>query len=454
MDGLTHALGEFVAGIELAAIPAPALDTVKRGAIDCLGVMLAGRDEPAARILRGFVRPGRARGEARVLLDRGRARAEDAALVNASAAHALDYDDTGLAGHPSAVLVPAVLAEGERTGAGGGDLVAAYVAGYETWAELLGRDEDRHHVKGWHPSAVFGCLAAAAAAARLARLDAAQAAHALGIAASMAAGVVSNFGSMTKPVQVGRAAQSGIVAARLAAAGLGAAHDALEHRAGLLQAVSPAGRVRLDGELAAGREWHILRQGLNVKRYPVCYALHRAIDAVLELAARHDLRPEAVSEVEVRIGRAQAGMLRHSRPRSALEAKFSAEFAMACALIARRVGLAELRDRFVRSAPVQALLARVRVTPLDEVDAEEALFAPADSVVLRLAGGATLESAPVRRALGHAHNPIGLDALRAKFDDCAAAALAPEARAALFERLLRLDSLPGAAALYGPAARP
>jgi 2-methylcitrate dehydratase PrpD len=327
-------------------------------------------------------------------------------------------------------------------------MIAAYVAGFELWAELISRDADRHHAKGWHPTAVFGPVAAAAAASRLARMDPARIAHALGIAASMSAGLVANFGTMVKPFQAGRAAQSGILAARLAAAGMTAAPDALEHRGGLMMALSPQGRVRLEGEIAAGRDWHILREGLNVKRYPVCYALHRSIDAALELAQRHDLAPDKVSAVEVRIGKLQAAILRHSRPQNALDAKFSAEFAMAAALAARRVGLAELSDPFVRSPAVQALMPKVRVATTEEFDPQERLFAPHDSVSVTLAGGKVLESGPVRHAKGHARNPIGLDELRAKFDDCAGAALGKPQRDALFERLLRLESLPGVAALY------
>jgi 2-methylcitrate dehydratase PrpD len=452
MPGFTERLAEFVAGVSFDALPEEAVDIVKRGAIDCLGVLLAGRDEPVVGIVRAATSAQPGPGEARLLVDRGWASAGDAALVNATAAHALDYDDTGLDGHPSAVLVPAILAEGERLRASGKDLVAAYAAGYETWAELIGRDADKHHARGWHPSAVFGTLAAAAAGARLARLDAGRTAHALGAAASMAAGLTANFGSMTKPFQLGRAAQSGLIAAQLAARGLTAAPDALEHPGGFLAAFSPAGRTRLDAEIAAGRDWRLARQGLNFKRYPVCYALHRAIDALLDLLAKRPVRAAEVARVELSIGRLQAQMLRHSRPQTALDAKFSAEFAAAAAIVAGRVGLAELCDEFVRSPAVQALLPKVTISTSDERDPEDPLFSPADSVRVTLADGSVLASEPVRRARGHARNPSALDELRAKFDDCAAFALSAQGRGALFERLLRLETLPETAALYADLA--
>jgi 2-methylcitrate dehydratase PrpD len=447
MPGLTRRLADFIAGLAFDRLPNAAVETAKRGAIDCIGVMFAGRDEPVAKLATGLAAPA-AKGEARVAFDRGFARSPDAALANGTAGHALDYDDVALDGHPSVVLVPAILAEGERLGAGGRDLIAAYVAGYEAWGELVDRDEDQHHGKGWHPTAVFGTVAAAAAAARLARLDPARTVNALGIAASMAAGLVANFGSMTKPFQAGRASQSGIVAARLAARGMTAAPDALEHPSGFLRAFSPAGRVRVDGELAAGRDWHIVRQSPNVKRYPVCYCVHRIIDGALALRGRRPLAPEEVAEIDVSVGRVQSTPLREHRPRTALQAKFSAEFAMAAVIVAGRVGMSELTDEFVNRAAVQALLPKVRVRLTDESDPEDPLFASFDEVRIKLADGSVLASERVRYARGHARNPIGLDDLHAKFRDCVGSALSPEAAARLFERLSRLEAQPSVAALY------
>lgn len=415
--GLTQALGHFVARFDAAALPACAAPLVRRGLADTWGVLCAGRDEPVVGHALAMATTGPA-GEADVLAGRARASAPDAALVNATAAHALDYDDTGLDGHPSVVLAPAVLAEAEALGRNWRELRAAYVAGYETWAELLARDADKHHGKGWHPTAVFGTVAAAAAGARLRGLDGPTTAHALGIAASMAAGLVANFGSMTKPLQVGLAARNGLLAARLAARGLTASPDALESPRGFLAALSPMGRVDRDRPLSAGAPWQIERQGLNVKRYPVCYALHRAVDAALTL---HPQLPDGGAEVErieVTLGRLQAAMLRAPRPTTALDAKFSAEFALACALARGRLGLAELRDDVVNGPELQALLRRVQVQVDDATDAEEPLFSPADRLAVTLRDGHTLQAEPVRRALGHASRPIDDEALLAKYRDC------------------------------------
>lgn len=421
MPGLTASLAEFVATLDPARIPPEAAAIVQRGLVDCFGVLLAGRDEPVVRLARSLV-VATDSGPAWILGDRARCSAPDAALVDAVAAHALDYDDTGLDGHPSAVLVPTVIAQSALVGAGGAASIAAYVAGYETWAELVSRDEDSHHAKGWHPTAVFGTVAAAAAGAVLAQLDASRAAQALGVAASMAAGVVSNFGSMTKPLQVGFAARNGLVAVELARRGATASADALEHPRGLLAAISPRGRVRLDGSMQSGA-WRILETGLSIKRYPVCYAAHRAVDAALAMRDSLPARLDEVERIEVDIGAVQASMLRSHAPANASDAKFSVEFSIAAALVLGRLGLAELTDAVVNEPRVRDIAARVCVQPIDERDRVDPLFAPFDRLRVTLRGGAVLASAPVYRAKGHATRPLGDEELRQKFFDCACRSL-------------------------------
>ncbi len=427
--GLTTELGAFVAG--LREVPDAAVATVRRGIADTVGVAFAGIDEPVLAHARALVPSSPAPSGAgsdwahasRLWTTGAYAASADAAFFNATAAHALDFDDTGLDGHPSVVIAPVVLAEAERLGRPWGDAVTAYVAGYETWAELSARDADKHHGKGWHPTAVFGVLACAAASAWLRGLDAQRSSHALGIAASMAAGLVANFGSMTKPLQVGWAARNGIVAALLAERGTTATADALESPRGLLAALSPAGRTRLDGPVRAGAPWQILEQGLNVKRYPTCYATHRIIDAAIDLRPRLAHRLGEVEEIVAEIGKLQAAMLRASRPTTALDAKFSAEFTIACALARGRVDLRDVTDASVNQDDVQALLRKVRVRVVDGADPLEPLFSPADVLTVHLRDGGSLASEPVRRALGHATRPIGEAELRAKFLSCTAFAM-------------------------------
>ena len=206
---LTGDLGRSVADVSFEGLPAEAVDVARVGFIDCIATMIAGAGDPAPQLLRKALRPGH--GEASLYLSGEAVPAPEAAWINGTAGHALDYDDVALRGHPSTVLVPAILAEGEALRASGRDMLAAYVAGYETWAELAWRDPGHHHRKGWHPTGIFGPFGAAAACASLGRLDAERASNALALAASQSSGVMANFGTMTKPFHAGRSAHSGLI---------------------------------------------------------------------------------------------------------------------------------------------------------------------------------------------------------------------------------------------------
>ncbi len=437
MTGLTDSIAHFVSGG--AAVPEEAARIVRTGFIDTIATMIAGRNEAVVGIVRQFVAARRsAAKEARVLFGAEHAAAADAALINATAAHALDYDDVALGGHPSTVLVPAILAEGEHLGASGADALRAYLVGYEVWAELLAREPDAYHLKGWHPTAVMGTVGAAAAVAHLHRLAPGDCRNALAIAASMASGLVANFGTMTKPLHAGRAAACAIEAVRLAALGLTAAPDAFEHNAGFLAALSPKGRAERERPASGlGKQLRILDTGLSIKKYPMCYATHRVIDAVLDLAAAHDLKPQDIRQVDAIIGTAQASMLRNHQPATGLEAKFSLEFAVASALVARKVGLAQLTDQFVAEAPVREAMGKVRIATVDTSCPIEPVFALTDRVVLELRDGRKLDSGEVRFARGNAKLPLKGDELKAKFLDCTAGADYLDA-GALYRELAKL----------------
>jgi aconitate decarboxylase len=442
MMPLTRALGTFAAGLRFEMLPEKAVEAVKLGFTDCVAVMLAGAREPVAKIVTTSMVQTSADGEARLFLRPVRASAIDAALANGVAAHALDYDDVALAGHPSTVLVPAILAEAEAVGADGRAAVTAYVAGYETWARLVEREPDPYHRKGWHPTAVMGPVAAAAAIASLRRLDAERATTALGIGASMAGGIVANFGTMTKPFHAGRAAAAGVAAARLAAAGMTASADAIEHQLGLLAALSPHGRADRETPLdALGQSWRIVERGLNVKKYPICYATHRSIDAIIDLVRTHDLSPAAVAGIDVTIGATQCAMLRNHRPQTGLEAKFSMEFAMASALVARRVGLSELTTAFVQRPEVQNNMGKVRISSTDTVSADDPIFSASDRVDIELTDGGRLASPEIRFARGHWSMPLRPEELWMKFSDCAAGELGGTAAHALFADLQTLERM-------------
>jgi 2-methylcitrate dehydratase PrpD len=438
---LTQDLGRFVADVSFERLPNEAADVARIGFIDCIATMIAGAGDPAPQLLRKALQP--TGGDATLYFTGEHAPAPEAAWINGTAGHALDYDDVAsLRGHPSTVLVPAILAEGEALGASGRDMLTAYVAGYETWAELAWRDPGHHHRKGWHPTGIFGPIGAAAACASLRRLDAQRATFSLALAASQSSGIMANFGTMTKPFHAGRSAHSGLIAARLAEIGFTASPDALEHPQGFLSAVSPAGEV--DRESPAdtlGKQWRIVKYRLGIKKYPACYCTHRALDAILELLTHRPIKPEEIARIAVSLSDTHSLILRNHRPQTGLEAKFSMEFAMASAVIARRAGLAEYTDGFVRRSDVQDLMHRVVIETNQNYDPEVSGASLWDQVRVDLAAGGTIESERVHRAKGHSDRPLSEGELFEKFRTCLDAGRARIAPDVLFERLKHLEDL-------------
>jgi 2-methylcitrate dehydratase PrpD len=446
-ESLTRSLATFVSELRLGAIPSEAMTTVHTGFADCVATMIAGSVEaPPAILLRVLAPPT---GDASLYWSGPRIPTPEAAWINGTAAHALDYDDVALRGHPSTVLVPAILAEGEALGTTGAQMATAYVAGYEVWAELAGRDPAQHHEKGWHPTGIFGPVGAAAACASLRGLDVGKAAHAIGLGASHSSGLVANFGTMTKPYHAGRAAHSGIMAARLAAAGFTASPDALEHPLGLLAAVSPKGEVDRQSAAKAGRDWQILKQGLSVKKYPLCYCTHRAIDGALDLLAARPVKPDEVEGITVSTSRRNATVLRNSRPQTGLEAKFSMQFAMASCLVAGRVGLGELTDTFVRREDVQALMPRVTVEPDDRQDPARPGAAPYDLVVIKTRNGERLVSEQIIDERGSPDRPLSTEDLWEKFSNCLSVGDPNLPARAIFDALMAIERQPSVSAIRG-----
>jgi 2-methylcitrate dehydratase PrpD len=438
---LTRDLGRFVANLSFERLPTEAVDVARIGFIESIATIIAGAGDQAPQLLsRALQAKG---GDATLYFSGDKAPAAEAAWINGTAGHALDYDDVAsLRGHPSTVLVPAIIAEGEALGASGQEMLTAYVAGYETWSELAWRDPGHHHRKGWHPTGIFGPIGAAAACASLRRLDADRATNALALAASQSSGIMANFGTMTKPFHAGRSAHAGLVSARLAEVGFTASPDALEHPQGFLSAVSPAGEV--DCETPAhglGGQWRIVKYRLGIKKYPACYCTHRALDAMLELLARHPLHPEEIEKINVSLSDTHALILRNHRPQTGLEAKFSMEFAMAAAVIARRAGLAEYTDAFVRRPEVQELMRKVTVATNQKYDPEVSGASIWDQVRIELVGGDTIESEKVRRAKGHADRPLSEAELFEKFRGCLDAGASRIAPEVLFNRLKHLEDL-------------
>lgn len=435
---LTAALGASIAALK--QVPARAREIAAMGIADAVGVMFAAAQEPVVRVTRELALEGAPQGVSSVLLSATRTRTSDATFINSVAAHALAMDDVAIGCHPSSMLMPALLAQGEALGASGAQVLDAYVAGYEVLAELAAREPDALHSTGWHPTGLLGPVAVAGAVGHLLGLDAQQMAHALGIAASMTGGLQGNFGTSAKAFHVGRASTAGLLAARLAQRGVDAASDALEAPKGLLRTISPKERVDLSSPLSAKREPRIVTNGLSIKKYPVCYSTHRVADAAIDIARQPGFALDDVERVEVAIGTGQAAMARHQRPRTSLEARYSVEFTVASGLVAQAAGFAQLQQGFIDLPAVQRLLSATSVTRIDERSTDDPIFSPSDRVRVFTRSGRVFDSGEVRYPRGHAQLPVSTQELRTKFVDCAQRGGFADA-GPLFDRLMNLAAL-------------
>lgn len=443
---LTVDLGKFLETVRFDDLPDEAITLARDAFTDTVGVIMAGVPEPVVRIVHEEISAGPAPKQARACLSSLWVSAADAALINGTAAHAHDFDDQALTGHPSAILVPAILAEAERLGSSGEDMVTAYLAGYEVWADLVGRSRN-YHAKGWHPTSVFGSVSAAAAVAVLQRLPAECASAALAISASHASGLAVNFGTMTKPYHAGMAARNGLFSSHLASRGATSSTVAFEHRRGFITAFAPTDQADWDSPTKVGKEWQLLSHRLCVKRYPTCYFMHRSFDATAKMLEGTKVAPGDVEEITVTMNRGQAAVLVNERPQTGNEARFSEQFAMAAAVILGKMGIEELRDHVVQRPDIQAFFPKVKLAAVDEYDERDPAHSPSERVVIRLKNGGTLDTGEIKTVRGHAFDPLTTDELWQKFRECTMKTHNESDARLLFERTQSISDLKSTADL-------
>ena len=319
---VTAKLAEFVTDLHYEAIPREAVETAKIAVRDGLGVALAGSREEDARIAAEIARQEGAREETSVIGQGFKTSALNGALANGTAAHALDFDHSfTMMGQPTAPIVPAIFALGETLGASGRRMIEAYVAGFEVTAKLVHSLRDSGH-DGWHAPSTLGSFGASAACGKLLGLDPAQMQMALGITASMASGIVANFGTMTKPLHVGLGARNGVLAAKLARGGYTANAKAIEGGFGFYQVLHQDAPINEPAIEELGRSYALVTDGLRIKPYPCGGLTHQVIDAALEFRAQHGLTAEMIERVDVDVVKHTFDRIVFRVPQTGIQGKF------------------------------------------------------------------------------------------------------------------------------------
>jgi 2-methylcitrate dehydratase PrpD len=330
--GLTRILAEQARALRHEELPEDVRVRARQCLLDYLGCTLAGATEDLTAILLAEMVTQGGAPEATVIGHGERLPSVSAALVNGAASHALDFDDVNMAmtGHPSVVLLSALLPLAEERGSAVSDVLAAFVAGYELQCRLgLLLAPGHYNVLGFHATGTLGCFGAAAACAHLLRLDAEQFATALGIAGTQAAGLKSMFGTMCKPLHAGKAAQNGMVAARLAQRGFTSRADVLECAQGFARTHSPD--FDPSAALAEPPDGFHIRNNL-FKYHAACYMTHAPIEAARRLREQHALTLEQIACITLRIDETCDRVCNIPAPRTGLEAKFSPRLTTAMAL--------------------------------------------------------------------------------------------------------------------------
>ena len=419
--GTTEQLARFIVETDFGKLSRETVDRAKAGMLDCLGVSLAGSVQELGKKITSFVEKIGGEPCAGVIGAGFRTSAPNAALVNGTIGHALDYDDwSGGGGHISAVLLPSILALGEKVKASGREAIEAYAVGYDVAVRLGVIPGLRHH--GWHATGVGGAMGAAAVAAKLLKLDLEATVMALGIAASQAAGILQNFGTMTKPFHAGSAARNGVIAAMLAEDGFTASRDSIEGSMGYAQVFSRGEEHHTEKitenlgnpfRLGSGQEGD-----LCIKKYPTCAGTHRALDAILYLINEYDITPDQVEAVECEGSPHWFYILTYPEPKTGLEGKFSLQFCMAIAILDRKVGLEQVTGEKVNDTKTKALINRVSMRAHPGWVEGTNRWEVADKVTVKLKDSREY-TREVFKPAGHATLPLSWDELSNKYRECA-----------------------------------
>src|ERR1700693_6047212 len=448
---LTTHTAEFVVNLKLADIPAETLELGKKSILDGLGLALSGSKAETWKFIQEYLKPFGfpPSGGAAVLGSAGRLPARFAAFANGVAIHVDDYDDTqlavgkdrvyGLLTHPTVCVLPAALATAEVEGKSGKDLLVAYHSGVEVECKIAEAISPRHYEDGFHSTGTCGVFGGTAACAKLKGWDVVHTSRAFGVAASHAAGLRENFGTMMKPFQAGHATESGVVAADFAAIGWTAAEQILEAPRGFFHAYGgtydPSAIVdRL------GNPWTLQNPGVSIKPLPSGSFTHPGMTELLRLIRANSIRAADVERVEVGTNHNMPNALIHHHPQTGLQAKFRMEFCIAILLFHSKAEQTKFTDAVANRDDVQKMIERVRfyVDP----EAEKAGYDKMTTIIkITLKDGRTI-SGRADFGKGSPSDPMSYDEVAEKFRGCAAFAEWPSSKAnQVIDLVRRLEDL-------------
>ena len=435
---LCHSLADRITNSVIDFTDQHIIGSSNSAILDTIGVTLIGsRSEATTSVIKALEVNNKPDG-ALIYGKKLKIGALDAAMINGTSSHALDFDDCNntMGGHPTVPILAGLLANGEIMHASGHDLIEAYVIGVETICAMAKVLNFHHYEKGWHPTTTLGIFGAVAANARLQGLDVDKTATAIAIAASMASGIKANFGTYTKPYHVGQCTRNGLLAVRMADAGLTASPVALEAQQGFFEVYNGKGNYDPDRLLENwGTPFEIVDPGIAVKLHPCCGSTHPAVDAAIALKREHNLK---LSDIQSVLSWTHPRRLKHTnRPvvNTGFDGKFSVQYVVSRALQNGKISLSDFSDDVVNEPEIKQFLEtkiRAEPHPKSKPDEKNVYYA---ELLITTKDGRHLQKfvdAPVGRDKDH---PLPENALLNKFYDCCDGVLEPGTELSLANRL-------------------
>lgn len=411
--------------------------TVRNAITDFLAVTIAGLKEEPCLLLADYVTQ-KSIGDVPLLGFQQRVDAQDAALVLGTSGHVLDYDDISslMIGHPTAVLAPVLLTLGYEQKSNGQDLLEAYILGYEIIGKISEHSALEQYNKGWHTTATIGIMGATRAAARILNLTNEETENALGISASLAGGLKSNFGSMTKPLHAGWVASNAIFAARMSQKGLKSNTNALYSNESYFSTFGGSFNPKIK------RHSLFLEEGILIKPYPSCGQTTRAIDCALQLRKEIRSNIDNIEEIKCKIPPLGAKILKYPLPNNGTEAKFSLEFCISQAILYGKLENSQFDDHFVQKhVKEDNIMFKIKMETteylLNNEGEKRKEFA---EIEVCFSNGLTI-SATVFHPKGHPKNPLTENEFRNKFDSCTSQVFDASKQEEIFNKLMSFDSL-------------
>lgn len=439
---LTQRLAEFVINTSVSDVPQEVLDGAREAFTDTIGCALAGTLQEPSEIMVRFLRAQGGNAQATVWGIGLATTATDAAFANGLFSHVLDFDDvhSNLRGHPSATLVPAIVATGEYVHASGRDALCAYAIGLDVAGKLGRAIGDAHYLRGWHATATIGVFSTTAAAARLLGLSIDQLRHAFGIAASVASGILPNFGTMTKPFHAGHAAKNGVLAAMLAKQGFTANISIFDGKDGFLS-IYGGGDGKPLAELLdhLAHPWELIKPGILYKPWPCCYNNYRSIGGLLlQIIPEQGLKSDEIEAIEIGFLPGSDTALIYNDPRTGLQGKFSIEYVAAAIVLDGKITMETFTDTMVNRPEVRKLMQKVKRYRIDIPGTFSGTIGYNDLTVKTTRGEFKTH---IDRLPGSPAWPISAVDRNEKFLDCAGRLLGEQGARALLDLALNCQSL-------------